>query len=82
VLGGPPVQVAVPEGFHKTGDYLTGEGPPVVQIYSDGLTTLVVYQRRDSVARPRKAASSSPPRPVRSGCNAWACVRSSTGLCR
>jgi hypothetical protein len=52
VLGGPPVQVAVPEGFHKTGDYLTGEGPPVVQIYSDGLTTLVVYQRRDSVARP------------------------------
>ncbi|HVH31187.1 MAG TPA: hypothetical protein VNA31_05930 [bacterium] len=52
VLGGPPVQVAVPEGFHKTGDYLTGEGPPVVQIYSDGLTTLVVYQRRESVARP------------------------------
>jgi negative regulator of sigma E activity len=53
VLGGPPVQVVVPEGFHKTGDYLTGEVPPVVQtIYSDGLSSLVVSQRKDSVARP------------------------------
>lgn len=52
-LGGPPIQVAVPDGFHKTGDYLTGEIPPVVEtIYSDGLNSLVVYQRRDSLAHP------------------------------
>ncbi len=52
-LAGPPVEVIVPEGFHKTGDYLTGEIPPVVQtVYSDGLSTLVVYQRRGAVARP------------------------------
>jgi len=52
VLGGPPVGVAVPAGFHKTGEYLTGDGPVVQSIYSDGLSTLVVYQRRGSVASP------------------------------
>src|SRR3989454_10688453 len=52
VLGGPPVGVAVPAGFHKTGEYLTGDGPVVQSIYSDGLSTLVVYQRRGTVASP------------------------------
>ena len=52
VLGGPPVSVAAPAGFHKTGEYLTGDGPVVQTIYSDGLSTLVVYQRRGSVASP------------------------------
>ncbi len=51
-LGGPPVQVIVPAGFHKTGEYLTGDGPVVQTIYSDGLSTLVVYQRRGAVASP------------------------------
>src|SRR5439155_72472 len=35
VLGGPPAGVAVPAGFHKTGEYLTGDGPVVQTIYSD-----------------------------------------------
>jgi len=52
VLGGPPAGVAVPAGFHKTGEYLTGDGPVVQTIYSDGLSTLVVYERRGSVASP------------------------------
>lgn len=52
VLGGPPVDVAVPAGFHRTGEYLTGDGPVVQTIYSDGLSTLVVYQRRGPVASP------------------------------
>src|SRR2546430_15928269 len=52
VLGGPPVGVAVPAGFHKTGEYLTGDGPVVQTIYSDGLSTLAVYERRGSVASP------------------------------
>lgn len=52
ILGGPPAGVAVPAGFHKTGEYLTGDGPVVQTIYSDGVSTLVVYQRRGSVAAP------------------------------
>jgi negative regulator of sigma E activity len=57
-LAGPPVEVVVPEGFHKTGDYVTGEIPPVVQtVYSDGLSTLVVYQRRGTVARPPEGST-------------------------
>src|SRR5207245_8116034 len=60
VLGGPPVGVAVPAGFHKTGEYLTGDGPVVQTIYSDGLSTLVVYQRRGTVASPPQGSRAVP----------------------
>lgn len=51
--GGVPLRIALPAGFHKVGDYLPGSGEPVLQsVYSDGLATLVVYQRRGAVASP------------------------------
>jgi len=53
VLGGPRVQVVVPPGFHEVGEYLSGDAEPVLQVvFSDGLTTLVVYQRRGVIASP------------------------------
>jgi hypothetical protein len=56
-LGGSPTQVVVPAGFHLVGQYLsTRSGATrtlVLQdVYTDGLTTLVVYQRRGAVASP------------------------------
>ncbi len=53
VLGGPPVQVVVPPGFHEVGEYVSAGDDPALQfVYSDGLTTLVVYQRRGAIASP------------------------------
>lgn len=52
-LGGTPVEVATPPGFHRVADYLTENPGPVLQtVYSDGLNTLVVYHRRGAVASP------------------------------
>jgi len=51
--GPPPLRVALPTGFHKVGEYLTAGRDPVRQtVYSDGVATLVVYQRRGAVAAP------------------------------
>ncbi|MDR7402887.1 MAG: hypothetical protein QN155_11745 [Armatimonadota bacterium] len=53
VLGGSRVPVVVPPGFHEVGEYLSGGTEPVLQVvFSDGLTTLVVYQRRGVIASP------------------------------
>lgn len=53
VLGGPPVPVIVPAGFHEIGEYVsTGDDPVLQRVYSDGLTTLVVSQRRGAIASP------------------------------
>jgi hypothetical protein len=52
-LGGALSSVSVPAGFHPVGLYLTDAAGPVVQaVYSDGVTTLVIYQRPGRIPRP------------------------------
>lgn len=57
-FGGSPTQVVVPPGFHLVGQYLgtrsVGSTRTAVlqDVYNDGLTTLVVYQRQGTVASP------------------------------
>ncbi len=62
-LGGPPAAVSVPPGFHPVGTYLADASGPVLQtVYSDGVATLVVYQRAGRIPRPPRDS-----RPVRTG---------------
>ncbi len=60
-LGGPVLAVSVPDGFYLVGTYLSDASGPVLQaVYSDGVATLVVYQRAGRIARPPRDS-----RPVR-----------------
>jgi len=52
-LGGLPVEVAAPPGFHRVASYLTqGRDSALQTVYSDGLSVLVLSAQRGTLARP------------------------------
>lgn len=53
LLGGVPIEIVPPDGFHRVAYYAVPGGKPEVQtVYTDGLSVLVVSQRRGTRATP------------------------------
>lgn len=46
-----PVPISAPTGFHRVGAYRLADGALEI-VYSDGLSTLVVYERPGAIAQP------------------------------
>jgi negative regulator of sigma E activity len=53
LLGGDPIEIVPPDGFHRVAYYAMPGGKPEVQtVYTDGLSVLVVSQRHGTIAMP------------------------------